>query len=357
MPTESSISTPATTRTNRTHYKGPIWTLVLLAPLVAEVLSGSTRLSFIFAYIPETMVWGCGALLCRELVRRWRAGTTSLLLLGLALSVAEEFVIQQTSLAPLPFPGAHAHFGRLWGVNWIYFLFMLGYESVWVAVVPVTVTELIFPSRRSQPWLRRGGAITACIVFLVGCYIAWFAWTQRAVPAMHVAKYQPPLIAVASGIAIILLLVCAAYALRAVGTEMAVGSGAAVRPPLRSSAVLSSTTGIAAFVIGCAWFMLITMLFIPVHSPAWLPMTIGFAGALCTYALFRALSSGSWSDMQRWAASFGAVMACMAVGYLSTAGWKHPDLVAKVMLNVLATIFLLWLGIVVRKRIAQQAEG
>ena len=83
------------------------------------------------------MVCGGCALLCRELVRRWRAGVISLLLLGLALSVAEEFLIQQTSLAPLPFPGINAAYGRYLGVNWVYFLFMLGYESVWVVLVPV----------------------------------------------------------------------------------------------------------------------------------------------------------------------------------------------------------------------------
>jgi hypothetical protein len=353
--TESSASTPATSRASKIHYKGPIWTLVLLAPLIAEVLSGSTRLSFLFAYIPETMVWGCGALLCRELVRRWRAGTTSLLLLGLALSVAEEFVIQQTSLAPLPFPGANAQFGRLFGVNWIYFLFMLGYESVWVTVVPVTITELIFSARRSQPWLRKGGLITTCIVFPVGCYIAWFAWTQRAVPALHFAKYHPPVIAVASGVAAILLLGLIAYALRSVGGEMAANSSSASRSSSITSSLITWATSIAAFVLGCAWFKLIAMVFTPVQAPAWLPMVAGFAGGLCSYALFRALSSGSWGDMQRWAASFGAVMACMGVEYLSTVGWKHADLVFKAIVNVLAMICLLWLGVAVSKRKAGSA--
>ena len=91
---------------SRPHFAAPIWTLILLAPFIAEVLSGSTRTSILFVYLPEVMVWGVGALFCRELVRRWRAGGVSLLLLGFALSIAEEFIIQQTSLAPLPFPGA-----------------------------------------------------------------------------------------------------------------------------------------------------------------------------------------------------------------------------------------------------------
>jgi hypothetical protein len=330
--------------------------LVLLAPLIAAVLSGSTRLSFIFAFIPETTVWGCGALLCRELIRRWRAGTTSLLLLGLALSVAEEFVIQQTSLAPLPFPGANAHFGRLWGVNWIYFLLMLGYESVWVAAVPVTITELISPSRRNRSWLRKGrcnhhlrclsGRLLHRVVRLDTARRVRHA--RREVPAAfyrdrfrhcgHPAACQRRL--------------CAARR----GGEMAVDSGTAVRSPWRSSAVLSWTAGSAAFVIGCGWFKLIAMMFTQVHSPAWLPVTLGSAAALCTYALLRALSAGSWGDMQRWAASIGAVVACMAVGYASTAGWKHSHLVVKAILNVLAMILLLWLGATVRKRIAQKAE-
>lgn len=93
------------------------FTLIVLAPLVGEVLSGATRLSFLFVFVPEMMVWGCGALIAREVVRRWRGGWTSLLMLGIALSVAEEIVIQQTSLAPLPWPTPGAGYGRLGGAS------------------------------------------------------------------------------------------------------------------------------------------------------------------------------------------------------------------------------------------------
>ena len=141
---------------------GPVLTLAFLAPFIAEVLSGATRMSVIIALVPEMMVGGGGALLARELVRRWGGRWPSLLMLGLGLSIAEEFIIQQTSLAPLPFPGALGGYGRMWGVNWIYFLFMLGYESVWVVLVPVQVTELLFPERRNDSWLRKWGIVRAC---------------------------------------------------------------------------------------------------------------------------------------------------------------------------------------------------
>ena len=89
MQQESLIQNPATKSNSALRYRGAIWSLLILAPFISEVLSGSTRLSILFVLIPEVMVWGCGALLCRELVRRWRGGAASLLMLGLALSIAK----------------------------------------------------------------------------------------------------------------------------------------------------------------------------------------------------------------------------------------------------------------------------
>jgi hypothetical protein len=45
----------------------------------------------------------------------------------------------------------------------------------------------------------------------------------------------------------------------------------------------------------------------------------------------------------------------MAIEYLSTAGWKHADLVFKEVLNVLAFLGLVWLGIAVHRRKARTA--
>ncbi|MGA9667707.1 MAG: hypothetical protein WBQ94_00780 [Terracidiphilus sp.] len=328
---ESSIQAPTAT-----HYKAAIWTLLILAPLIAEVLSGSTRISFIFVFIPEVMVWGVGALLARELVRRWRAGAASLLSLGLALSIAEEFIIQQTSIAPLPFPGADAGFDRVWGVNWLYFLFMLGFESVWVVLIPVQVTELIFPVHREQPWLRKRGLTACCITFVVGAYMAWFGWTQQARPKLHVPPYHPPLTLIASGLAAIALLVCVAYLLRSFGHACQVRSSCKTASRLEAQPWL---VGIGSFVLGGAWFGLITLVFVPNPGvPLWLPLACGVVWARMTFAVIRYWSaSGQWSDKHRWALSFGATLASMSVGYLNTAGYSTMDLIGKAILNVLAT--------------------
>ena len=134
-----------------------------------------------------------------------------MLLLGLALAVAEEWVIQQTSIAP--FVAGHAY-GRVWGVNWVYLVWALGYESVWVVLVPVQLTELLFPSRRDEILLSTRGFVVACFSFILGARIAWYGWTQRArVKVFHMPPYHPPPLYLLTGAGVILLLTLGAWTL------------------------------------------------------------------------------------------------------------------------------------------------
>jgi hypothetical protein len=337
MQQESLIQNPATTSNSALRYRGAIWTLLILAPFISEVLSGSTRLSILFVLIPEVMVWGCGALLCRELVRRWRGGAASLLMLGLALSIAEEFIIQQTSIAPLPFPGANGSYGRYWGVNWLYFLFMLGFESAGVVLVPVQVTELFFPDRRNQPWLRKRGIIATCIAFLVGCRIAWYGWTQQARPRLNASPYHPPMVLILIGLTAIAALVLMAWLLREHGHS----GHAESRRPLHPGFIC-----LIAFLLSGPWFWLITLLFVPHPGVAvWIPISAGLVWALLSYLLVRYLTAAhGWRDIHRWALSFGAVLGFMVPGDMSAAGWTRVDLIGKYVFQVLAVVGFLLLA-------------
>ena len=329
------MNSPAIKETQR--FAAPIWTLLLLSPFIAEVLSGSTRTSFLFVYVPEVMVWGVGALLCRELVRRWRAGGPSLLLLGMGLSIAEEFIIQQTSLAPLPFPGAHATYGRMWGVNLVYLLFMLGYERIWVVVVPVQVTELFFPRRAAKPWLRWRSAIIACVVFLVGSRIAWYGWVRQARPRLHAAPYSPQPGMIVLGFAAIAALVAAAWLVRGFGQP---------RQDDRRRTAPAWLSGLTAFVMGAAWFTLIGEVFNPNPvEPFWSAIAAGIAWAALAFVLFFWWSSGpAWSRAHRFAAATGATLACMAAPYLTIATWLKIDVLGEATFDVLALTGLVLLA-------------
>src|SRR3984885_10135696 len=294
----------------------PPLALVLLSPLIGEILSGATRMSFIFALVPEIMVWGFGALIIREAVRRWGGGWTSILLLGLALSVAEELVIQQTSLAPLPWPAASSGYGRLWGVNWVYFLFMLGYESVWIALVPIQLTELVFPDRRNARWLSNLGLIISGVVFLLGSYIAWFMWTQRARPIVfHAPPYQPPVGTILLGILAIVLLALAAYAV-------------SKSRPAQLHATHAAPSVWIFVLAGCGW-------------------------AAVAFLIIRYWATASgWGDMQRWALVSGATLVCMVSGFSGSGSWPRGDVVSKAILNVIALVgFLILAWRIQRRRI------
>jgi hypothetical protein len=319
----------------------PALTLMVLAPLVAEVLSGATRLSYIFVLIPEILVWGGGALLIRETVRRWGGGWPGMLSLGLCLSIAEEFLIQQTSLAPLPWLGNIPIYGRVWGINWPYFLFMLGYESVLVVMVPVQLTELLFPQRRNTLWLRRRGLIVVSILFLIGSYIAWFAWTQRARPiTFHVPTYTPPTITLALGTLAIALLTMLAYALRT------------STPPVTNTGKAPTwLVALGTLFFGFPWYILITLVFVPRPVPLWIPMLGGVIWATLAFLLVRRwTSSSNWGDLQRWALASGATLVCMVAGFSGSSTWLRIDLIAKIVMNVIAAALLLWLGTRIAKR-------
>lgn len=322
----------------------PALALLVLAPLVGEVMSGATRVSYIVVFIPEVMVWGCGALIIREMVQRWRGGWTSMLLLGLALSVAEEFIIQQTSIAPLPWLSSTQSYGRAAGVNWVYFLYMLGFESIWIVLAPVQLTRLLFPDRQKETWLRTRGLIISGIVFLLGSFIAWFSWTQQArTKVFHAAEYHPPPALIAAGLVTTALLIAAGWALRGVREPLGHLSRKAPPPWL---------VGAGAFFLGIPWWVLIVLVFIPniPVAPA-VPLAAGVLWAALTFFAIRRWSSGAgWGDLHRWALVFGAILVCMVGGFGGSSVWPRVDLIGKIVLNAIAVLALIALG---RKLIRQ----
>jgi hypothetical protein len=326
---------------------GPIILLLLLAPIISELLFGAIRVRVLFVLINEIFTWGCGALLVRECVRRWRKGWQCMLLLGLALGIAEEWVIQQTSISPLVGPGVHAY-GRVWGVNWVYFLWTLGYWSVWVVLIPVQLTELLFAARREELWLRTRGLVTVGVLFVLGAGAAWYGWTQRArVRIFHMLAYSPPALYLVIGIAAILLLLLAACALPSRGSQEGLSTSRAPAPWL---------TGLILFALGFPWASFIVLGWgggaLP-GIPFGVVLACGLAWAAFTLALARRwTSSADWGDAHRYALVFGGMLACMAGGFVvfKVTGALREDWIVKSMLNVVALGCLVSLGRRMKRR-------
>src|SRR5918911_357793 len=144
----------------------PVLVLVVLSPVVAEVIFGATPLTNPGALLPDAAVYGCGALLIRELVRRRGLRWPSILMLGVAFGIVEEGLALQSLFNPNLVNagdlGAHAL-----GVNWVWTQWTLGYHAVWSISIPILLSELLFPARSSEPWIGRKGLLAAGFFFLL----------------------------------------------------------------------------------------------------------------------------------------------------------------------------------------------
>jgi hypothetical protein len=323
----------------------PGLTLVFLAPMLAEVLPGATRLSAIFVLPIEMCVWGGGALLIRAAARRFRLGWRNVVLLALALALAEELLIQQTSLAPLVIKLHGVEYARAFGVNYVYLLWALAYEAVFVALLPIALAELIFPSRRHAVWLDRAGLGVACALFALGCGLAWFTWTQVARPRVfHVPAYTPPPAALVLGLVAIFGLLFAALGRprRALARP-----SAPLRPP--APVLIGAFAGAAAI----AWFGLLLVAFgiAPDLPPAAaiVPALALLTALVTTFPRWAA--HAGWRDTHIHAAVFGGMLGSMAAFFVAFLGGADPmDLYFKIAVDVAATAAMIALASKVRAR-------
>jgi len=150
----------------------PPWlVLLILAPAMGELLSGSSPPAEFFQPFGFTIMvalYGCGALVCRELKVRWKKGVGTLILLGCGYGVLEEALMVASFYNPAWMDlGVLAGFGQAWGVNWVWAVELTIYHALFSVVTPVLLVELAYPSRKSEPWLTdRQLKIVAAVLLL-----------------------------------------------------------------------------------------------------------------------------------------------------------------------------------------------
>lgn len=149
--------------------------LFLLAPLIGEYVLGNLPLAEIGALVVLAPMYGGGALLIREVVRRTGRGWPTILALGLAYGVLEAGLLDQSlfnpefeeyrfqAVTPVPALGISALNG---------YSFVVGH-AVWSIGVPIALVESLAWRRRATPWLGRTGLIVLTLVFLAGCALVF----------------------------------------------------------------------------------------------------------------------------------------------------------------------------------------
>ncbi len=321
-----------------------VLTLMIFAPLITEVLPGATRFSSLFVFPIEILVWGGGAVMIREIVRRNSHGWISMLMLALALSVAEEWLIQQTSLAPMVIHIKGITYARAAGINYVYFLWALVYESVFVVFIPVGLTELIFRDRRKDPWLSNTGMIVIFILFLAGAFLAWYSWTQLARPKVfHVAGYNPP--------AVKIIFACLLIAFLIFISVSRISNKLLNNPePMKifSPAVL--------FIFSFLWAILLYGLATLAFgiAPSFPPVLAVLGGVILAiapvYFLPKWLADRNWEVKHQYSIISGVMSGSMIVSFVGFMGPATPDLYFKIAVDMIAIILLIRFARIIRKR-------
>src|SRR5208282_1837966 len=153
----------------------PAITLLLLAPSIPELLTGSTPISelffnpigFVVGFLLDIALYGCGALLIREFAAAYHKGWASILFLGAAYGIAEEgFEVHTFFLPSGPPVNALGSYGHAFGVNWVWALALTVFHATYSIALPILLTSLWFPAAKNARWLSRRMVTTLACIFV-----------------------------------------------------------------------------------------------------------------------------------------------------------------------------------------------
>lgn len=148
--------------------------LYFLAPLVAEFLLGDFPITWIVILPALSLLYGGGALIIREVVRRLGYGWPTMIIFALAYGMIEEGYTTFTLFNPdwaaqLGYHILAYGFIPVLGIGLPWTLFVLGLHTVWSISVPIAIMEtLAGAQRRTIPWLGKLGLSIVIALFVIG---------------------------------------------------------------------------------------------------------------------------------------------------------------------------------------------
>ncbi len=300
----------------------PVVMLVVLAPVMGELLSGSAPPAEYFqpmTFTLLTLLYGMGALVIRETVRRWGGGWLAILLLGFAYGIFEEGIVVHSFFDPTWMDlGLLATYGRWLGINWVWTIALTIFHGVVSILIPIALTEIFFPQYSDTPWLRRRGYIAAIVLFFLNTILAPLFVQQYSILGY-----------IASAVAMVILFLAARkFSGREVSASDLIN--------LNQGRIIIFGFLLMAALIAGMWIL-------PALSIPW-PMTFLFISALPWVAVVWLRKKGieRWQGIQRWCLIFGLTLPWLFLAVTSELdNASRPDDTSGMILIALCfTIFL-----------------
>jgi hypothetical protein len=182
------VGDPAGTTQPRRRGGKAAWTLILLAPICGELMFSAVGMPIMWLVFPLLVpMYGAGVLLVRELTVRAGGAWPTLVVLGLVYELAEDGFGLQALTSPVIYNAAE--WGpRVLGFNLTYWESQVGYHIVFSVLIPVLLTDLLFPELRREPYFRRRGLVGIAATAVVGV-----ALLRVTIPPSVDPGYQAPL--------------------------------------------------------------------------------------------------------------------------------------------------------------------
>ncbi len=319
----------------------PAVVLFFLAPAIAELLSGSAPPAEFFnpsGFVLLTTLYGSGAILARELTIGWHKGWLSLLALGAAYGIIEEGLMVKSFFDPNWVDiGILGSYGRWAGINWVWSVELAIYHAVISITIPIVLTELIFPNRRSEAWVKQRGLAGFSVLLVAVVAFGYFLLTP----------YRPPAIPYLLTAAVVVALILLAWRLP---HRPSTPKTMAIRRPLRFW--LTGFSGTIGFFL----------VFMVVPDTGLHPGVTIFIGvwlvAMVVWMVSRMSGNGrAWSEMHRLALAAGPLSLLILftpIHQFDTTRTDNPS--GMILVGLAALVFLVWLWWWVRSRPARPAN-
>ena len=308
--------------------------LFFLAPLVAEYLLGDLPLVAIAAMIALAPMYGGGAILIRELVRRTGRGWPTFILLALAYAVMEEGLVSTTLFDPHYIGLSLIAYGYIptLGTAFPWLIFVLSIHVIWSMAVPIGLTEALFYETEQKPWLGKIGLTLSAVLLAFGSIAG--AHFQRTKDPFR--ETSPEIVAM---MIVILLLVIVAFRFPR-------------RAPSQSSRPApAAIVGVASLVLGTA----VMTIYGRGSSVGWpWPATVLaelIVDGLAVGLFWWATRMRAWNALAAWAAASGAMLVYAWHGFKLEHDFKHDfDFWPHTMLVAFFVLLAIGAGLNVLKR-------
>jgi len=149
----------------------PVFTLILLSPVLAELISESSPAPVFFN--PGTFVfllvsYGVAVLVIREIAVRRRLSFGDIYIIGAAYGIFNEGFLAKTLIRKdhIPIP-AFDHYGYFFGINFPWTATIILWHGIASVLFPILFTHLLFSRQSEELWLNRRLTNVIGIVLLV----------------------------------------------------------------------------------------------------------------------------------------------------------------------------------------------